>query len=557
MEREAFVPADLVIRGGTVYDGSGRPGSEVDVAISGGVIQDIGPNLPGRTELDAAGCAVAPGFIDIHTHFDAQVFWDRSLKPSSYHGVTTVVAGNCGFTIAPCRPEHHDAIIHTLENVEGMDAASLAAGIVWDFETYPEYLELVARRGTALNFTAYIGHTALRLYVMGDAAYERAATSDEIDAMCRLVSEAIGIGAAGFSTSFSFAHRGVDGKPVPSRFAEMDEVEALFTTVGKAGKGVILTTPGWQCEYPDVFTWQPRIGRPFTCPLFATTNGNHHEIVRLHEEGLSRGANVWPQVTPRPLTMQFTLADAYNLNTGNVFAELMKVGRDVRKAAFRDPEWRALAYADLQEGTTGMKPRWDTFEVSESETFPELLGRRVSDIARERGSSPFDVMCELSLAEDLGTRFRAYIANDDIEEVSHLLTEDHVVLGLTDAGAHVDQLCDAPLPTDLLGNWVRDRELMPLERAIRKLTGEPADMFGFEKRGYLRPGNFADVCVFDPDTVAPGPQRRLRDLPADGERLTAEEPCGVRHVLVNGTLIRRDERQLDLEQWPGQHAALT
>jgi len=255
--------------------------------------------------------------------------------------------------------------------------------------------------------------------------------------------------------------------------------------------------------------------------------------------------------------MQFTLADAYNLNTGNVFAELMKVGRDVRKAAFRDPEWRALAYADLQEGTTGMKPRWDTFEVSESETFPELLGRRVSDIARERGSSPFDVMCELSLAEDLGTRFRAYIANDDIEEVSHLLTEDHVVLGLTDAGAHVDQLCDAPLPTDLLGNWVRDRELMPLERAIRKLTGEPADMFGFEKRGYLRPGNFADVCVFDPDTVAPGPQRRLRDLPADGERLTAEEPCGVRHVLVNGTLIRRDERQLDLEQWPGQHAALT
>jgi len=556
-QREALVPADLVIRGGTVFDGSGQPGIVADVALRGDVIQEIGPNLVGRAELDATGCAVTPGFIDIHTHFDAQVFWDRGLKPSSYHGVTTVVAGNCGFTIAPCRPEHHDAIIHTLENVEGMDAKSLAAGIVWDFETFPDYLELVARRGTALNFTAYIGHTALRLYVMGDAAYERAATADEIETMCRLVSEAMDIGAAGFSTSFSFAHRGVDGKPVPSRFAEMDEVEALFMTVGKAGRGVVLTTPGWQCEYPDVFTWQPRVGRPFTCPLFATSNGRHLEIVRMHQEGLARGANVWPQVTPRPLTMQFTLADAYNLNTSDVFAELMKVGRDVRKAAFRDPAWRELAYEDLQRGNTGMKPRWETFEVSESEKFPELLGRRVTDIAIERGSSPFDVMCELALEEDLDTRFRAYIANDDPDAVAGLLTEDHVVLGLTDAGAHVDQLCDAPLPTDLLGTWVRERGLMPLERAIRKLTGEPADMFGFEKRGYLREGYFADVCVFDPDTVAPGPQRRLRDLPANGERLTYEEPIGVRHVLVNGTLIRQNEDQLELEAFPGTHAALS
>ena len=556
MAKETSVSADLVIRGGTVFDGSGRPGAVADVALRGGVVHEIGPNLKGITELDAAGCAVAPGFIDIHTHFDAQVLWDRRLKPSSYHGVTTVVAGNCGFSIAPCRPEHHDAIIHTLENVEGMDAKSLAAGIVWDFETFPDYLELVAQRGTALNFTAYIGHTAVRLYVMGDAAYERAATSDEIDAMCRLVSEAMAVGAAGFSTSFSFAHRGVDGKPVPSRFAEVDEVEALFMTVGKAGKGVVLTTPGWQCEYPDVFTWQPRVGRPFTCPLFATANGRHLEIIRLHEEGLAHGANVWPQVTPRPLTMQFTLADAYNLNTGSVFAELMKVGRDVRKAAFRDPAWRALAYADLQEGDTGMKPRWETFEVSESERFPELLGRRVCDIAHERGSSPFDVMCELSLEEDLQTRFRAYIANDDPDAVSRLLTQDHVVLGLTDAGAHVDQLCDAPQPTDLLGNWVRERAVMPLERAIRKLTGEPADMFGFEKRGYLREGYFADVCVFDPATVDPGPQRRLHDLPANGQRLTAEEPVGVRHVLVNGTPIRQDGIQLDLDQLPGAHAGL-
>ena len=551
------MPADVVIRGGTVFDGSGEPGRVADVAIKGDVIEQIGSNLEGKVELDASGCAVAPGFIDIHTHFDAQVFWDPELKPSSYHGVTTVVAGNCGFSIAPCRPEHHDVIVHTLENVEGMDADSLSAGIVWDFETFPDYLDLVRRRGTVLNFTAYIGHTALRLFVMGDAAYERAASAEEIERMCQLVSEGIDAGAAGFSTSFSFAHRGADGKPVPSRFAEMDEVEALFMTAGRAGKGVVLATPGWQCEYPDVFTWQPRVGRPFTCPLFALSSGKHLEVVRLHEEALSRGANVWPQVTPRPLTMQFTLADAYNLNVGEVFGELMKVGRDVRKAAFRDQEWRTRAFDDLEKNATGMKPRWETYEVSETERFPELVGRRVTDIARERNCTPLDVMCELSLAEDLTTRFRAYIANDDPEEVARLLMEDHVVLGLTDAGAHVDQLCDAPLPTDLLGTWVRDRELMPLERAVRKLTGEAADMFGFDRRGYLREGSFADVTVFDPTTVGPGPQRRLRDLPANGERLTAEEPTGMRHVLVNGSLIRRDESQLALDERPGRRPSLS
>jgi N-acyl-D-amino-acid deacylase len=550
------MPADLVIRGGTVFDGSGRRGTVADVAITGDVIGDIGQNLDGKEEVDASGCAVAPGFIDIHTHFDAQVFWDPELKPSSFHGVTTVVAGNCGFSIAPCRPEHHETIVHTLENVEGMDADSLLEGIAWEYETFPEYLDLVGRRGTTLNFTAYIGHTALRLYVMGDAAYERAATPDEIDRMCHLVSEAIDVGAAGFSTSFSYAHRGVDGKPVPSRFAEMDEVEALFMAAGKSGKGVVLTTPGWQCEYADVFTWQPKVGRPFTCPLFAITGGKHLDVVRMHQDGLAQGANVWPQVTPRPLTMQFTLEDAYNLNVGEVFAELIKVGRDVRKAAFRDPEWRARAFFDLEHNATGMKPRWETFEVSESERFPELLGRRVSDIANERRMSPLDVMCELSLAEDLTTRFRAYIANDDEEAVALLLTEEHVVLGLTDAGAHVDQLCDAPLPTDLLGKWVRDRELMPLERAVRKLAGEPADMFGFERRGYLRPGYFADVCVFDPGTVGTGPTRRLHDLPANGQRLTCEDPTGMRHVLVNGTFIRKDAAQLELDELPGRRPRL-
>src|SRR5919106_4215340 len=391
--------AEIVIRGGTVFDGTGAPGRPADVAISDGVITEVRPNLRGDVELDASGCAVAPGFIDIHTHYDAQVFWDPALRPSSYHGVTTVVAGNCGFTIAPTRPEHHDVIVHTLENVEDMDPATLSAGVAWDFETFPEYLESIRRRGTTLNFTAYIGHSALRLYVMGDAAYERAATPEEIDRMCQLVREALAVGAAGFSTSFSYAHRGVDGKPVPSRFAENDEVEALFLAAGDADKGMVLITPGEQCSYADVYEWQPRVGRPFTYPLFAAPGGRHLEPLGLHEQGLARGVNVWPQVTPRPLTMQFTMADAYNLNTGTVFGELLKVSRAVRLAAYRDPTWRALAAADLENSR--MKPRWETFEVSESERFPELAGRRVTDLARERGCGPLDVMCELAVAEGL------------------------------------------------------------------------------------------------------------------------------------------------------------
>jgi N-acyl-D-aspartate/D-glutamate deacylase len=253
--------------------------------------------------------------------------------------------------------------------------------------------------------------------------------------------------------------------------------------------------------------------------------------------------------------MQFTLADAYNLNVGTVFGELMQHDRDARLTAYRDPAWRARAAADLDRAP--MPPRLETFEVSESLRFPDLQGRRVSELAQDRGCSPFDVMCELAVAEDLTTRFRAYIANDDVDAVADLLTHEQVALGLSDAGAHIDQLCDAPLATDLLGTWVRDRGVMPLETAVHKLTGEPAEVFGFVRRGYLREGYWADVCVFDPQTVGPGPTRRVHDFPADGERLTAEEPSGVRHVLVNGTPIRIDGSQLDtLEERPGAQPEL-
>jgi N-acyl-D-aspartate/D-glutamate deacylase len=549
------MPAEIAIRGGTVIDGTGAPGRRADVAIEGGRIREIGPDLRGKRELDATGCIVAPGFIDLHTHYDAQVFWDPALSPSCFHGVTTVIAGNCGFSIAPTRPEHREVIARTLENVEDMDVAALAAGIPWDFETFAEYLDSVRRRGTVLNFNAYVGHTALRLFVMGDAAYERAASADEVARMREVVRDALRAGAVGFATSFATTHRGVDGKPIPSRFCERAEFEALAHVVGEAGKGIVHVAPGDQASIPDLYELQPRVGRPFTYGALLTFPGNRHRgLVEANDAGWARGAQVWPQVTPRPLTLQITFADPFVLNTGEYFAALMKEPEALRRKAYADPEWRRAAAADLERQV--MRPRWDAVEVSETRKFKELEGRRVAGLARERGISPLDLMCELSLAENLETRFRFYIANDDTDEVDYLLTRDHVVLGLSDAGAHVGQLCDAPQATDLLGSRVRERGTLSIERAVRKLSGEVADLLGLRGRGYLRPGAFADVAVIDPARVAPGPVRRVRDFPAGSERLTADRPQGVRHVLVNGVPIRIDEHALPLDATgrPGQIA---
>ncbi len=548
---------DIVIRGGTVIDGTGAPGRRADVAIAGGRIREIGEGLSGDRVLEADGHVVTPGFIDLHTHYDAQVFWDPALSPSCYHGVTTVVGGNCGFSIAPTRPEHRDVIARTLENVEDMDVAALHAGIPWDFESFPEYLGSIRRRGTYLNYNAYIGHTAVRLFAMGDDAYERAATNDEIEHMARLVREAVEAGSVGFATSFAPTHLGVDGKPIPSRLCELREFEALAQAVGAAGRGIVHVAPGELVSIPDLYELQPRVGRPFTYGALLTFPGQRHRgLVEVNERGWASGAQVWPQVSPRPLSLQITMGDPFVLNVGSMFAALMSEPEITRRAAYADPEWRRRATEDLDKAS--MRPRWDVIEISETDRFPELIGRRVADVAAERGVAPLDLMCELSLQEDLKTRFRVYVANDDTEEVDWLLTREHVVLGLSDAGAHVGQLCDAPQATDLLGSRVRERGTMPIEQAVRKLSGEVADLLGLVDRGYLRVGACADVAVIDPSRVAPGPIRRVRDFPANSERLTADAPAGVAHVLVNGVPIRENGRDLtpELEQRPGTIAEI-
>jgi N-acyl-D-amino-acid deacylase len=534
---------ELVLRGGTVVDGTGAPGYPADVAVDGGRIAAIGADLDGAVTLDASGHVVAPGFIDIHTHYDAQVFWDPALTPSCWHGVTSVVAGNCGFSLAPLRPEHQGLIRRTLKRVEDMDEATLEEGVSWTFETYPEYLAEVERRGTVLNFASYVGHTAVRMYVMGDDAYEREQPTDtELEAMTNVVRDALGAGAIGFSSSSSSTHSGDGGRPIPSRLARLDEVERLLQPLRELDVGVAQFTPGdHPVTHADLYKLQARVGRPFSwSALLAVDNspltGKQRE---LNAEGRAAGADVWPQVSCRPLTLQLTMEEPFSFNVAAAFRELMSGDRDARVRAYRDPAWRGRAETEL-ERVRVLQEKWETTTIDESDAHPDLIGVSIAALSEKRGCSPLAAMLDVALDDDLRTRFGTVLANDDEAMVTELLNEDGVILGLSDAGAHVGMLCDACLPTDLLGNWVRGRGALSLEQAVHKLTGEPARIFGLEGRGIIAAGAAADVVVFDPATIGPGDTRRVRDFPANGERLVADSPTGIRHVLVNGVPITVD-----------------
>ena len=491
--------------------------------------------------LDATGCVVAPGFIDIHTHYDAQIFWDPALTPSCFHGVTTVVGGNCGFSIAPVRPGDRELMANTMEKVEDMDPATLLEGVPWDFESFPEYLDSVEQHGSLLNFSAYVGHTAVRLYAMGDDAVGRAATADEIESMAVIVREAMEAGAVGFATSFAITHIGADGSPIPSRWADRAEIEALFTAVADTGRGIIGVNGGDNLSLRENYPLQKQIGIPFTYTAVLTNpKGGHLKALEINRQGWEDGAEVWPQVTCRPLSFSMTMVEPFTLNTNPVFAELAAGTIEERRAAYADSGWRDRV-REAWKAPRMLVPRWDTMEVMMSAANADLVGARITDLAEATGSDPFDTLMELTLAEDdLMLRIKVVLANDDVDGIAILLQDERTTLGLSDAGAHVGQLCDAPQATDLLGNWVRDRNVMPMETAIRKLSGQQADLFGFVDRGYLRPGYWADITVFDPETIDPGPVRRVRDFPANAERLTADAPTGIRHVLVNGQPIQVD-----------------
>lgn len=531
---------DLVISGGTVFDGSGSPGRLADVGITAGRIAAIGHGLRGQETLDAAGLIVAPGFIDVHTHYDPQVLWDPQLTPSSWHGVTSIVAGNCGFSIAPVRPEGREVLLGTLEKVEDMDAAALRSGITWDFETYGDYLASLERRGLAVNFGGYVGHTAVRIYVMGDAACEREATADELAEMEAVVARALAEGALGFSTDRAGFILGHKGKPVPSVVASQAETEALMAVPARSGRGIAHIAPG------ENYAWLPDFQRQVggmvnwsAILVFPEGAGRDYRPKQaILAAAAAQGRELVGQVTCRPIIQLLSLKTPYSYSNLPAFPEVLAAPVAARAALYADPRWRAELHAGMERPGV-LPPRWDLMKVAESRVHAALLGRSLADLATERGQRPFDVMIDLALAEDLETRFSVTFANDDEAAVAELLTAPGCIIGLSDAGAHASQICDAVLPTDFLAGWVRDRAVMPLAQGIRKLTGELADVMRLP-RGYLREGLPADVVVFDLARLGVGPIRRVRDFPGGAERLIADQPTGYVHILVNGVPIRRD-----------------
>ena len=547
---------DLAIRGGVVVDGTAAPPIRADVGIADGRVVEVAATVTARRELDARGHLVTPGFVDLHTHYDPQVLWDPDLSPSSAQGVTAVVAGNCGYSIAPCPPEMRASLLRTLDGVEDMRVATLRAGIEWTFQSYPEYLARVAGPGTGVNFGGYVGHTAVRLAVLGDEAYEREATDDEIATMRRVVVAALEGGALGFSTDRSGFHRGDGGRPVPSMAASHAEVEALMSATRDAGRGIVHCAPGER--YHWLYELQPRLGRPITWSAIITypretqARAWYGDKVAFHLEHLRAGADVHPQVTCRPVTFRVSMEEPSPFYMVPAFARVKAAAPAERGRVYADEAWRTHARDEL-DGGRYVDPRWDNFALAESDTEAQLVGRTIADIAAERRHHPFDVVLDLAIA-DPSARFSVTFANDDEEGVRTLLTTDGCVIGLSDAGAHVSQICDAALPTDFLAHWVRDRHLMPVEAGVHRLTGEPAALLGLHDRGRVVPGARADLVVLDWDRLDPGPTRRVRDLPGGGDRLICDRPEGITHTVVNGVPTTLDGRRVTaaLDHLPGQ-----
>jgi len=535
---------DLKITGATIVDGTGRAGFVGDVGIQDGRIVALGKaDGPARVTLDGTGKVVAPGFVDVHTHYDAQVMWDRMLSISPWHGVTTTVIGNCGFGVAPTRAAHRKLILQTLEKVEGMSLDALQAGLGddWPFETFPEYLDAVEKRGVAVNVAALVGHTPLRLYVMGEDATARAATPDEVARMKALVHEALDAGAIGFGTSKSVTHNGYAGKPVPSRLAAPDEMDAMVAAMGEAKRGLMQITIGRDYPAKAMAEASRRHGVPVTWTALLSYlygPGGHRKQLELAAEQRRSGAMVIPQVSCRPLNFEFTFADPFPFEVMPLMNALAAEDARMpgaRARAYADPAWRERFTAEL---TPVFRNWWDRTTIAWAPKTRELEEMSLTEAARRAGKDPVDLALELALAEGLQARFRMAVLNFDETEVGELLRDPHTVIALSDAGAHASQLCDACYSTYLLQRWVREKKLFSIEEAVHNLTQRPAEMFGITDRGLLAEGRPADIVLFDPETVGPGPLKRVHDLPAGADRLVAEAH-GIAAVIVNGKLVRQ------------------
>jgi N-acyl-D-amino-acid deacylase len=532
---------DLVIRDALLLDGLGSPPQRGGVAVKNGRIVEVGRILgAARETVDAEGLALMPGIIDNHTHYDAQLTWDPWASPSPALGVTTAIIGNCGFTIAPCRARDRDRVMRNLTQVEGMSLDVLRAGIRWDFETVPQYLDMLERGGAALNVAAFVGHSSVRTYVMGDAATERAATREEISEMRKLVLQGMRAGAIGFATSTSPAHNGEGGKPMPSRLADEAEMRALVGCLHEAGRGVFMLTKGGQTAISFLEELAAAAQRPVVIAALLHSSTNPDAVFQdLHKirEANERGRRLVGAVSCCPLAMDFTLRSPYVFEGLEAWRPALGLkGEDFRKN-IRDRRFRDGLRAELSKPAHFrlFNGEWQRVHVIQSAR-AELEQRSVAELAAAAGADPLDFMLDLALEENLDTVFSALLLNSDEAAVGRMLKHPCSLVSLSDAGAHLTFFNDAGFGLHLLGHWVRERGVLTLADAVWRLCGQPAGLFGIKERGALKAGYHADLLLFHPSTVDRSPKRRVHDLPGGHPRLTTSA-VGVHGVWVNGVRV--------------------
>jgi N-acyl-D-aspartate/D-glutamate deacylase len=542
---------DELIKGGTIVDGTGAPAYVGDVGVRDGRIVALGSvDEPAAVVMDATGLIVAPGFVDPHTHYDAQLFWDPYATPSNEHGVTSVIGGNCGFTLAPIKPEDADYIRRMMAKVEGMPLAALENGVPWDWATFGEYLDKL-EGGIAVNAGFLVGHCALRRYVMGPEAVDgRPATDDEVAAMTALLHESLAAGGLGLSTTRASTHSDGDGKPVASRVATPGELLALCAAV-RDHEGTTLEAIVQGCldtfsdeEVTLLTQMSAAAQRPINWNVLTVDAAAPERVPRqlgAADTAAAGGGRIVALTMPVlvPMNMSFLTHCALFLIPG--WGPVMSLPPEARKEELRKPEVRTALLEAVNSKDAGVFRRLGSFKrYVLGDTYAAvnagLKGRVVGELAAERGQEPFDCLLDIVLADDLRTVLWP-IPTDNNEESwalrASVWQDPRAMLGGSDAGAHLDRMCGAPYTTRFIGDMLRGRKLMGLERAVQMLTSEPADLFGLRDRGRLAVGGYADVVVFDPATIGSEDATLVADLPGGSARLTAGS-CGVVRVLVNG-----------------------
>jgi N-acyl-D-amino-acid deacylase len=558
--RQSVGTFDILIRGGMVVDGTGAPAVMADVAIINDHIVDIAPNIVGTATrvIDATDRLVTPGFVDIHTHLDAQLAWDPIGSSSCYHGITSVVMGNCGVTFAPCRPEDREVLAAMMESVEDIPRDAILEGLAWDWETYGEYLQSVGRMPKGLNVGGMVGHCALRQYAMGERGLEQAPpTADDLATMTDLLAEALRGGALGFSTSRTYLHKVPDGRHVPGTYAEPAELLAFADVLRRHGAGVFETAsrigegdrdnadiPGTRAEMAWMGEVSRRSGRPVSFGLLQhDSRGDlYQRVIELAKHENANGGNVRPQTTARSVGILFSLDTRSPFDRAPSWRELKEMHNGKTLVALRDPVTRARLIEEA-DATPSSVDLAQLFVVNRLDGSPHRGARYDLDpstslaaIADQRGISAAAAYIELQLESDGALVCSFPFLNQKLSAVEHMLDERLVTLGLADAGAHVGQILDASQPTFLLSYWIRERQRWSLEEGIRRLTSDAADLFGLAGRGRLAAGSFADVNVIDFEALDLPAPSYVYDFPHGAGRYV-QASTGYDYTLVNGKVF--------------------